>query len=159
VKCLCSLTDDELREGIALLVETYGDVPPGAIKPEDIDLKEWRFCCPDEENERVVSAGKMEISKTDWFSCTVKNLVTAPEYRSRNIATEIARGLLEDAIERDSCLVCQADITKDNAASRHIFEQQLGFKVVSDFCMPWEGKEAVVVQKDLSPREECENRR
>jgi len=135
VKCLCSLTDDDLREGIALLVETYGDVPPGAIKPEDIDLKEWRICCPEEEPERVVSAGKMEISKTDWFSCTVKNLVTAPEYRSRNIATEIARGLLE------------------------VFEQQLGFKVVSDFCMPWEGKEAVVVQKDLSPREECENRR
>ena len=153
----CSLTDDELREGIALLVETYGDVPPGAIKPEDIDLKEWRYCCPVEEPARVVSAGKMEVSKTDWFSCTVKNLVTDPEYRSQSMATQIAMGLLEEAIQRESCLVCQADITKDNVASRHIFEQHLGFKVVSDFCMPWEGKEAVVVQKDLSPREECKD--
>jgi len=153
--CHCDLTDDELKEGIARLVEEYGDVPPGAINPEKIDLEKWRFCCPSEDPKHVASVGRLEASETDWFSCTIKNLVTDPEYRSRGMATQIAREMLERAIDKESCLICQADITKDNVASRSIFEQQLGFKVVSDFCMSWEGKEVVVVQKDLSPREEC----
>jgi len=75
VSGLCDMTDAELREAIAALVQEYGDVPPDSIKPERIDLSDWRFLCADGDLRKLVASGHIEHSAAGWSSCTIKSFV------------------------------------------------------------------------------------
>ena len=148
----CRIAGDVLRGEIRRLLRQAGDdIPENDILKgtEGENLGFWTAICSDEEPGRVAAA--VRYDRTDWYSCTVKNLATDPEFRKRGLGEAVTRQAVDKAIDRDGCKVLLADITVGNEGSRRIFEDKLGFKVVDELCWASGEKPARIYHTVLKP--------
>ena len=126
-------TTEAKRAALQKLLREHGDdIPEEFIRKATTDenILGWSALCEDEDPTTPVSAARFEVS--DWYSCTVKNLVTRRDFREQGLGRRVTHEVIKQA-EAHDCKVLLADITKGNKPSEAIFKDE-GFKVVDRFC-------------------------